>query len=810
MLSTSCLHLAWALASTAPQAADLDAYTERFHAGHVALAAGELDAAATVFASALESAPETANCAYALACVAARAGDADEAEAWLARAIEWGFDDLALARWDPDLEQLDNLERVLFAITSKGLPAVPTRELLLDPALRPLALHGDWLVTGGARVYVWDTRSGELRYVLDAARRRIAGAAFLPDGETLIVAGLDGELTSWNVTTGVKHDTLERLPTPVVGFRVTKNGEHLVARVGAPRSRHVRALVSEPSGDATHEGSSSDAGYTWRIDGFGAVHVLAADGSEVVDLSVAKIPFEGVHIDSARRRVLAWGPQGIRAFELDSGARADVDAELADATRFAASTDGSLLFAWSQESARLVRPTGGEVVWSAEPQGPRVLGVAFASSGDAVAIERYGRGVSLLDTRTGAEKLQLGTDVLAPFWPRFLPDDRTVVDAHRDGTVRLFDVANGSETARLEGHTARVVDLDWSADGRLLASASEDGTARVWDLGTSEELHALRAWSAERRWSSRLALDTGAKRVMTSSIFDPTRIWSVATGERLVEIETPSPVGAWSPGGDVIALAHAQRVQRYDAASGERRGSALEHPTHVAAIAFDPQGRQLATGAEDELLRLWNATTGELTHEARHTGSFVFGVRVPFLRYTADGAHLLSSTSAAGTVQCWDPSTAASEWVIDYRGGNAGSIVTYFDASGERAYVSGMIAANTRVVSLASGKTLFNLAREDVYGLNAGQDGRYAVAENATSTVVFDGRDLRRLYARSELAGAGALTHTPELFVWGSPAALRAAWIVEDGVARRLTQLAPELYDPKRIRAAAAGIRLQR
>jgi WD40 repeat protein len=111
-----------------------------------------------------------------------------------------------------------------------------------------------------------------------------------------------------------------------------------------------------------------------------------------------------------------------------------------------------------------------------------VTGVAFSPDGKQLVTASADGSVRLWDVATGTELHRFPGVPGGTFGAAFSPDGKYVASGGIDGTARLWNVQTGQEVRRSVGHTGLVRTVAFSPDGKYLLTASEDNSARLWQV----------------------------------------------------------------------------------------------------------------------------------------------------------------------------------------------------------------------------------------------------------------------------------------------------------------------------------------
>lgn len=186
----------------------------------------------------------------------------------------------------------------------------------------------------------------------------------------------------------------------------------------------------------------------------------------------------------------------------------------------------------------------------------------------------------------------------------FSPDGRRVASCGQDGTIRVRDVATGTEAFRLVGHQGEVNWVRHSPEGTELASASDDGTIRLWNASTGEEKAAFRGH------------------------------------DRAIAV-VYSPDGRW-----LVSGGHEGRVLLWDRASRALVRELGRHPGRVSTLDYSSDNASVASGGNDALAIVWDVT------DLRPPLVIPVGSQVEGVAFSADG-RLLATAALNASVRVW-------------------------------------------------------------------------------------------------------------------------------------------------------------
>jgi len=145
-----------------------------------------------------------------------------------------------------------------------------------------------------------------------------------------------------------------------------------------------------------------------------------------------------------------------------------------------------------------------------------------------------------------------------------------------DAAVRLYEVKSGSLLDTLSGHTASILDIDFSSDEKLIMAAGNDARALIWSMETKRQRMVLTGHTSK---ICACSFSTDAKQAYTGSYDRTVRIWDMQTGRKSHTIDCGSAVNYLSvcAGGNILGTAHLDRsVRLWSSRDGEEVDSSSD------------------------------------------------------------------------------------------------------------------------------------------------------------------------------------------------------------------------------------------
>jgi WD40 repeat protein/serine/threonine protein kinase len=584
---------------------------------------------------------------------------------------------LARLRWPIDNLSHEQLSSAILAACTGESPAGDFPELVGvfgNPELAHwrgvwsarMSPDGTTVASGGddGIVCLWDVAGTKPVRTLRHHTRRIMDLAFHPQGRLLVTAGDDGAF-------------------------VYDIGSDKVVRRLSGHTGGVRSAAFSPDGTLIATGSLDRTVKLWKTEDGALASTLEGFRDQVtaVDFSPDSKRLAAASYDGAIR---IWQTADA---ETTAPQLITMDGERIEDVCFARD-DASLAFATQSGSAYVLELNAG----NPEPelfQRGGAASVAFSPDGKSIVVgqsdgnlqlwnrgrldQRNGRrikvhtqwvgSVSFIDERRILSASRDGsvriTNVTAPRkndeLPRgtgpvtslaFHPNGRTLVSGGSDRMIREWDVATGTELRRFGSHKHNVTCLVYTFDGRRLFSSCWDGEVCIWDVFAGKKHLDLPRHPAH---PLRMALHPAGKplAVAVYQRDDQVKLWDpdAPIAPEVLATAPQTHCVAFAPDGTLIACGSTE-LELWDTGSRKKLAvlDTLEKDVYHA-VAFSPDGRTVAGGKNSRTIELYDVA------ERRRTRT-LFGHEhlVDLLAFSPDGS-LLASCAWDGRVILWDPAT---------------------------------------------------------------------------------------------------------------------------------------------------------
>lgn len=403
-------------------------------------------------------------------------------------------------------------------------------------------------------------------------------------------------------------------------------------------------------------------------------------------------------------------------------------------------------------SARIWRASDGQQM-AVLPHEDAVLDLAFSPDGSRITTGSGNGAVKLWKSSDGTKIADMNGHNYSVRRVAFSPDGKRIATGSDDSTARLWDGETGrpihvlgipvppeSEIATYTPpppsaptHFDAVWGLAFSPDGRRLLTGSRDWRAREWDVATGKPLSV---YEGHQREIHSVAYNPQGDRFVTAaggltdSSDNTVRVW-------VPDVRKATPVDDGGESDDreesyrgydnakTLFVLGAPRSTDYGAS---RAASPVKigHTGPVWAAVYNQDGQYIASAAEDNTARLWDAVAGSEAAVLRgHRG------QVMSARFSPDGKRILTA-SKDGTARIWD--VAPEVGAGSFQGHGRGIQSVAFSPDGRRVATASE-DASVRLWETETGRPMAFMSHgETVWGAVFSPDGRRLLTASEDQT----------------------------------------------------------------------------
>ena len=506
-------------------------------------------------------------------------------------------------------------------------------------------------------VKIWDLKSGNSS-ILDDYSDGVTSVLFSPDSNRIASGSYDGKVKIRDIERGTERE-LNGQSSGVFSLSYSPDGRLLAS--GSNRGKvQVWDLSNESGFDLSgHFVSYSPDGRHLASDaGCGNVQVwdLKSRTSRIftrVSSSTGRITY------SPNGRYIASGSQKntVQILDLNNGTShvlgSDSGGDFNQVNCVSYSPDGRQLASGSYDGTVRIWDLENETYRDFKGYSSLVKSLSYSLDGRHLACGLNDGSVRVLNMEKNTWCILTGhaAEVNCVLYS---PDGRELTTCSTDGTVRIWNLENGTSHV-LESYLKEMNIAAYSSCGRKLSCCSVGGTVKIWDLDS---------------WESRvLEMNLGWNRSSTYSP-DGRKLASVTDeGLRIYDLDNETyhdfdkysnhdsvffPIISFSPDGRKLVRGNGDKLRITDLESGVSNSVNINTRFQITSLAFNSDGRQLAVGLSNGVVRVVEMESKEHYDLKGHLEEVVS------ILYSPDG-RWIASASSDSTLIIWNATTGEPE-----------------------------------------------------------------------------------------------------------------------------------------------------
>jgi WD40 repeat protein len=231
-------------------------------------------------------------------------------------------------------------------------------------------------------------------------------------------------------------------------------------------------------------------------------------------------------------------------------------------------------------------------------------------------------------------------------------DGKKIVSSSADKTIKVWDTETGECLGTYKGHSGPILSAVFSIDGQKILSASWDKTIKEWDIETGRCIYTYEGHSSGVK---NAIYSIEGQKILSVSADKTIKEWSVLTKNCLHtykgHVESVESAVYSFDGQKILSASSDHSIKEWSVLTQQCLQTFEGHSSIVLSAIYSEDGKKVLSASVDKTIKEWDAETGQcLNTYLNHSGGVVSAI------YSNDGQKILSASSDK-TIKEWSIKT---------------------------------------------------------------------------------------------------------------------------------------------------------